>query len=76
MALIPKRVIDLEREIRSGTLHNNKESFGITPNIFTCNLLVKALCKKNDVESAYKVLDEIPEMGLVPNLVTYTTILL
>ncbi|KAF2570933.1 hypothetical protein F2Q70_00006199 [Brassica cretica] len=52
MALIPKRVIDLEREIRS------------------------ALCKKNDVESAYKVLDEIPEMGLVPNLVMYTTILL
>ncbi|CAN7014238.1 unnamed protein product [Brassica rapa subsp. trilocularis] len=51
-------------------------SFGITPNIFTCNLLVKALCKKNDVESAYKVLDGIPEMGLVPNLVTYTTILL
>ncbi|CAH2072613.1 unnamed protein product [Thlaspi arvense] len=54
---------------------NSKESFGITPNIFTCNLLVKALCKKNDIESAYKVLDEIPSMGLVPNLVTYTTIL-
>ncbi|WZY84128.1 hypothetical protein YC2023_030512 [Brassica napus] len=78
ISIIPKRVIDLEREIRSGTVHvyNNKESFVITPNIFTCNLLVKALCKKNDVESAYKVLDEIPEMGLVPNLVTYTTILL
>ncbi|XP_010519284.1 PREDICTED: pentatricopeptide repeat-containing protein At5g16420, mitochondrial [Tarenaya hassleriana] len=54
---------------------SSKEKFNITPNIFTCNLLVKALCKKNDIEGAYKVLDEIPAMGLVPNLVTYTTIL-
>ncbi|KAJ6748847.1 hypothetical protein OIU79_029850 [Salix purpurea] len=39
------------------------------------NILIKALCKKNDVENALKVFDEMPTMGMIPNLVTYTTIL-
>ncbi|XP_028783471.1 pentatricopeptide repeat-containing protein At5g16420, mitochondrial [Neltuma alba] len=54
---------------------NCKTKFGVIPNVFTCNILIKALCKKNDVEGALKVLDEMPVMGMVPNVVTYTTIL-
>ncbi|PPD77404.1 hypothetical protein GOBAR_DD25667 [Gossypium barbadense] len=54
---------------------SSKTKFNVIPNVFTGNILIKALCQKNDVEAAYKVLDEMPAMGMVPNLVTYTTIL-
>ncbi|KAI9112311.1 hypothetical protein K1719_016834 [Acacia pycnantha] len=54
---------------------NCKTKFGVIPNVFTCNILLKALCQKNDVEGALKVLDEMPVMGMVPNVVSYTTIL-
>ncbi|XVF33117.1 hypothetical protein REPUB_Repub17cG0140800 [Reevesia pubescens] len=54
---------------------SSKTKFNVIPNVFTGNILIKALCQKNDVEAAYKVLDEMPAMGMVPNVVTYTTIL-
>ncbi|KAL8552600.1 hypothetical protein ACS0TY_001332 [Phlomoides rotata] len=54
---------------------NCKKRLGILPNVFTCNILLKALCKKDDVESALKVLDEMPAMGIIPNVVSYTTIM-
>ncbi|GLT84824.1 hypothetical protein SLE2022_030360 [Rubroshorea leprosula] len=54
---------------------NSKTKFNIVPNVCSCNILIKALCKRNDIENARKVLDEMPGMGMVPNLVTYTTIL-
>ncbi|XP_010260249.1 PREDICTED: pentatricopeptide repeat-containing protein At5g16420, mitochondrial [Nelumbo nucifera] len=54
---------------------NCKHKFGIVPNVFTCNILIKALIKKNDLEGSIKVLDEMPAMGMIPNLMTYTTIL-
>ncbi|KAL8540992.1 hypothetical protein ACS0TY_002324 [Phlomoides rotata] len=54
---------------------NCRKRLGILPNVFTCNILLKALCKKDDVESALKVLDEMPAMGIVPNVVSYTTIM-
>ncbi|GAY45765.1 pentatricopeptide repeat-containing protein [Citrus sinensis] len=54
---------------------NSRHKFKVVPNVFTCNILIKALCKKDDVEGAIRVLDEMPSMGMVPNLVTHTTIL-
>ncbi|KAJ8447314.1 hypothetical protein Cgig2_013091 [Carnegiea gigantea] len=54
---------------------NSRTKFNVIPNIFTCNILVKALCKKGDVKGAIKLLDDMPGMGLIPNVVTYTTIL-
>ncbi|KAM7508305.1 hypothetical protein LguiA_018758 [Lonicera macranthoides] len=54
---------------------NCRKKFNIIPNVFTCNILLKAFCKNNDVDGATKVLDEMPAMGMVPNVVTYTTIL-
>ncbi|KAM1018754.1 hypothetical protein ACFX2C_040343 [Malus domestica] len=53
----------------------NSLRFEVRSNLSTCNILIKALCKKNDVETALKVLDEMPAMGFVPNVVTYTTII-
>ncbi|KAI3711482.1 hypothetical protein L2E82_41596 [Cichorium intybus] len=54
---------------------NSQNKFNITPNVFTCNILLKAFCKNGDIEGALKVLDEMPAMGMVPNVVTYTTVL-
>ncbi|KAA8516204.1 hypothetical protein F0562_019383 [Nyssa sinensis] len=54
---------------------NCQKKFNIIPNVFTCNILVKALCKNNDIDGAIRVLDEMPVMGMIPNVVTYTTIL-
>ncbi|XP_068637675.1 pentatricopeptide repeat-containing protein At5g16420, mitochondrial [Aristolochia californica] len=54
---------------------NCRKRFGIIPNVFTCNILIKALCKKRDTGAAFQLLDEMPSMGMVPNVVTYTTIL-
>ncbi|KAK3011511.1 hypothetical protein RJ639_011119 [Escallonia herrerae] len=54
---------------------NCRKKFSIVPNVITCNILLKALCKSDNVEGALKVLDEMPAMGMVPNVVTYTTVL-
>ncbi|KAF4356965.1 hypothetical protein F8388_015941 [Cannabis sativa] len=70
-ALVQNKRYDLVRWV----FENSKNKFEVVPNVFTCNILVKALCHKNDLESALKVLDEMPSLGLVPNVVTYTTII-
>ncbi|XP_051131288.1 pentatricopeptide repeat-containing protein At5g16420, mitochondrial isoform X1 [Andrographis paniculata] len=54
---------------------NSQKRFQVVPNVFTCNILLKALCKKGDLEGARKLLDEIPGMGLIPNVVSYTTLM-
>ncbi|XP_059652209.1 pentatricopeptide repeat-containing protein At5g16420, mitochondrial [Cornus florida] len=54
---------------------NCREKLDIVPNVFTANILIKALCKSNDIDGAFRVLDEMPSMGMIPNVVTYTTIL-
>ncbi|KAI6707789.1 hypothetical protein NL676_010751 [Syzygium grande] len=70
-ALVQNQRFDLVHTI----FKNSKTKFGVVPNVFTCNIILKALCRKNDVEGALKVLDEMPSMGMIPNVVTYTTIL-
>ncbi|XP_076957428.1 uncharacterized protein LOC143632905 [Bidens hawaiensis] len=62
-------------ELVHALFKNSQKKFNIIPNVFTCNILLKAFCKKGDIEGALKVLDEMPAMGMVPNVVTYTTIL-
>ncbi|KAL3534839.1 hypothetical protein ACH5RR_003300 [Cinchona calisaya] len=58
-----------------GLFRNCRKKFDIVPNVNTCNILIKALCKKNDVYGSIKILDEMPAMGVVPNVVSYTTVL-
>ncbi|KAH7521260.1 hypothetical protein FEM48_Zijuj07G0014200 [Ziziphus jujuba var. spinosa] len=54
---------------------NCKKRFSVVPNLFTCNILIKALCNSNNIGGALKLLDEMPAMGMVPNMVTYTIIM-
>ncbi|CAK7324107.1 unnamed protein product [Dovyalis caffra] len=62
-------------DLVGSTLKNCRAKYGVLPNVVSFNILIKALCKKNDVEGALQVFDEMPTMGMIPNLVTYTTIL-
>ncbi|CAA7387909.1 unnamed protein product [Spirodela intermedia] len=69
-AMIQNRRYDLV-----GVLFRNcSRKFGIAPNVFTCNILVKALCKMGNLDGALKVLEEMPLWGMIPNLVTFTTL--
>ncbi|KAH7521265.1 hypothetical protein FEM48_Zijuj07G0014700 [Ziziphus jujuba var. spinosa] len=54
---------------------NCEKSFGVVPNVFTSNILIKALCNSINIDGALKLLDEMPTMGMVPNVVTYTIIM-
>lgn len=62
---------------------HSRTKYGIIPNVITCNILIKALCSSSSnhnnrgggVEAAIRVLHEMPAMGIVPTIVTYTTIL-
>ncbi|KAM1974736.1 hypothetical protein ACFX15_039594 [Malus domestica] len=74
-ALLNYLVQNNEFSFVHSVLKNCGQRFEVRPNLSTCNILIKALCKKNDVETALKVLDEMPAMGFVPNMVTYTTII-
>ncbi|WVZ82810.1 hypothetical protein U9M48_030030 [Paspalum notatum var. saurae] len=47
----------------------------ITPNLVSCNILLKGLVGVGDLDAALKVLDEMTGWGIVPDVVTYTTVL-
>ncbi|CAD6340469.1 unnamed protein product [Miscanthus lutarioriparius] len=47
----------------------------ITPNLVSCNILLKGLVGVGDLDVALKVLDEMSGWGIVPDVVTYTTVL-
>ncbi|XP_049350675.1 pentatricopeptide repeat-containing protein At5g16420, mitochondrial [Solanum verrucosum] len=74
-ALLNALVQNKEYDFVYALFKNCQKKLHITPSVFTCNILLNALCKKDDTNSAIKVLDEMPVMGIVPNVVSYTTIL-
>ncbi|KAB2595118.1 pentatricopeptide repeat-containing protein [Pyrus ussuriensis x Pyrus communis] len=74
-ALLNALVQNNECALVHSVLKNCGQRFGVRPNLSTRNILIKALRKKNDVETALKVLDEMPAMGFVRNVVTYTMII-
>ncbi|XP_029129487.1 pentatricopeptide repeat-containing protein At5g16420, mitochondrial [Cajanus cajan] len=51
------------------------KKFRILPNVVSCNILLKALCKTPHLHAAVRVFDQMSLMGLVPNVVSYTTVL-
>ncbi|XP_060201953.1 pentatricopeptide repeat-containing protein At5g16420, mitochondrial-like [Lycium barbarum] len=75
-ALLNALVHHKEYDLVYALFKNCQKKLDIVPSVFTCNILLNALCKKGDIDSAIKVLDEIPVMGIVPNMVSYTTTIL
>ncbi|KAK4379169.1 hypothetical protein RND71_001031 [Anisodus tanguticus] len=79
-ALLYALVQNKEYDLVYALFKNCQNKSNITPSVFTCNILLSVLCKKGDINSAIKVLDEMPVMGmLIPgivlNVVSYTTVL-
>nr|GMD65457.1 pentatricopeptide repeat-containing protein At5g16420, mitochondrial [Ipomoea batatas] len=73
--LLNALVNNKEYDLVHGLFKICRNKLDIVPNVFTCNILLKALCKKGDTDGAVRILDEMPAMGIVPNVVSYTTIL-
>jgi leucine-rich PPR motif-containing protein len=65
----PKLVRDFYKDIDSF------EIFGISANVKTYNIIVKAICEMNEHESALSFLDEMRKHGCEPDIFTYNTIL-
>ncbi|KAL6626459.1 hypothetical protein ACP70R_030185 [Stipagrostis hirtigluma subsp. patula] len=51
------------------------ESSGISMDVVTCNVLIKALFMINKVDDAWSLFHKMPDMGLRPNTITYHTII-
>lgn len=51
------------------------KEFGISPDEFSFNLVIKALCDVGDLNSAYIVMIDMEKAGLRPDVVTYTTLI-
>ncbi|KAG4924969.1 pentatricopeptide repeat-containing protein At5g16420, mitochondrial-like [Glycine soja] len=74
-ALLNALVQNKRHRLAHSVFKSSTEKFGLVPNVVSCNILLKALCKRNEVDVAVRVLDEMSLMGLVPNVVSYTTVL-
>ncbi|MQL96284.1 hypothetical protein Taro_028968, partial [Colocasia esculenta] len=74
-ALLNAMIQNRRNDLVAVLFKNCRSKFGVLPNVFTCNILIKALCKMGNVEGAVQMLDEMPTWGMVPNIVSYTTVL-
>ncbi|KAK7255837.1 hypothetical protein RIF29_29260 [Crotalaria pallida] len=70
-ALVQNKRYDLVHSV----FKDCKSVYGVVPNVVSCNILLKALCERGDVDGAVRVLDQMVSIGVVPNVVSYTTIL-
>ncbi|KAG5106432.1 hypothetical protein JHK82_043402 [Glycine max] len=74
-ALLNALVQNKRHRLAHSVFKSSTEKFRLVPNVVSCNILLKALCKRNEVDVAVRVLDEMSLMGLVPNVVSYSTVL-
>ncbi|KAK9101976.1 hypothetical protein Sjap_019230 [Stephania japonica] len=49
--------------------------YGIAPDIFSLNIVVKAFCEMGFLDSAYMVMIELEKVGIIPDVITYTTLI-
>ncbi|KAI3960530.1 hypothetical protein MKW92_035395 [Papaver armeniacum] len=47
---------------------------GVVVNTCSFNILVKGLCKNDDVKKGFELLDEFPKQDCQPNVITYSTL--
>ncbi|KAL2347886.1 hypothetical protein Fmac_001886 [Flemingia macrophylla] len=57
-----------------GAVYQNMRAEGLDPNVFTYNVLLKALCLNGNVDAACKLLVEMSGRGCPPDEVSYTTV--
>ncbi|XP_008806365.2 pentatricopeptide repeat-containing protein At5g16420, mitochondrial [Phoenix dactylifera] len=74
-ALLNAMIQNRRYRLAAALFRRCRSRFGVIPNVCSCNILLKALCKMGDIDGALQVLDEMPGWGMVPNVITYTTII-
>ncbi|KAH9314695.1 hypothetical protein KI387_023322, partial [Taxus chinensis] len=56
--------------------HTHMKKLGIGPNLATCNILLKALCKNpKNLDRAIRVFREMPSKGIDPDSYSYNTLI-
>ncbi|CAG8542506.1 2060_t:CDS:1 [Paraglomus brasilianum] len=65
------------RELEKGALdcYNNIIADGYVPDLWTYNRLLDCLCDANNIEMAWKILDDMVAKGIRPNVVTFNTLI-
>ncbi|KAK4424183.1 Pentatricopeptide repeat-containing protein [Sesamum alatum] len=48
---------------------------GISPNVFTYNILIRGLCANKEMDKGLGFLEEMEKKGCLPNVVTYNTLI-
>eukprot|EP00268_Persea_americana_P058786 TRINITY_DN7153_c0_g1_i7.p1 TRINITY_DN7153_c0_g1~~TRINITY_DN7153_c0_g1_i7.p1 ORF type:complete len:452 (-),score=56.98 TRINITY_DN7153_c0_g1_i7:179-1534(-) len=51
------------------------KKFGISPDGFSCNIVIKAFCEMGCLRSAYLIMEEMEKAGISPDVVTYSTLI-
>ncbi|KAL5975809.1 hypothetical protein ACLOJK_020137 [Asimina triloba] len=49
--------------------------YGISADIFSFNLIIKAFCEMGHLDSAYLIMVEMEKLGVKPDVITYTTLI-
>ncbi|OVA00441.1 Pentatricopeptide repeat [Macleaya cordata] len=56
-------------------LNEVPQKFGISPDVYSLNIVIKAFCEMGLLDSAYLVMVEMEKVGIRADVVTYTTLL-
>ncbi|KAJ8637579.1 hypothetical protein MRB53_011846 [Persea americana] len=51
------------------------KKFCISPDGFSCNIVIKAFCEMGCLRSAYLIMEEMEKAGIRPDVVTYSTLI-
>ncbi|KAI3950010.1 hypothetical protein MKW92_044039 [Papaver armeniacum] len=68
--LVSSRRYEIIHEVYLGAA-----KLGVVVDTCSFNILIKGLCKNDDVKEAFELLDEFPKQGCQPNAVTYSTLM-
>lgn len=56
-------------------LYEDMISSGISPNVYTYNILIRCFCSNGNIEKGLQFFDKMAEKGCLPNVVTYNTLI-
>ncbi|GLU14878.1 hypothetical protein SLE2022_314190 [Rubroshorea leprosula] len=56
-------------------LYTKASSYGVQPDSRTSSIMIRCYCKKNDVDEARRVLDDMLQNGYPPNVATFTDLI-
>lgn len=70
-----KCLADYEELGMTWNIYNQMKEMGISPNVYTYTIMIRACCKEGKIERANGLLGEMQGNRIAPNVVTYTTLI-